>query len=154
MTSSRTSRADRLHRRPCGRAYYWRRRKGQRGQREARPAQRRRPRAAAALLPTSLPGRIGPAAVRPGRGTVARLVLARAAPRQVPPLHELVVIDHPEGAEVVLVADEALVKREVRSNRVLYTKPSIGVVGMGGDYVQRSHNTKLLKERERKRRGR
>ena len=37
------------------------------------------------------------------------------------PLHELCVVDHPEGAEVVLVADEALVQRQVRADRVLYS---------------------------------
>lgn len=38
----------------------------------------------------------------------------------MPPLHELCVVDHPEGAEVVLVADEALVQGEVGADRVLY----------------------------------
>ena len=35
------------------------------------------------------------------------------------PLHELCVVDHPEGAEVVLVPHEALVQRQVRADRVL-----------------------------------
>ena len=45
------------------------------------------------------------------------------------PLHELCVVDHPEGAEVVLVADEALVQRQVRADRVLY---SVEVAGEDG----------------------
>ena len=70
------------------------------------------------------------------RGRRARggggLVLPRAPPREVPPLHELCVVDHPEGAKVVLVADEALVQRQVRADRVLYMGDSGMVVEVGG----------------------
>lgn len=37
------------------------------------------------------------------------------------PLHELIIVDHPEGAKVVLVSDEALVQTQVGPDGVLYT---------------------------------
>ena len=52
----------------------------------------------------------------------------------MPPLHELRVVDHPEGAEVVFVADEALVQRQVGADRVLCgwaRQGSVGVQGVG-----------------------
>ena len=48
-----------------------------------------------------------------------RIVLSRSTSRQVPPFGELGVVDRPEGAEVVLEADEALVQRQVGPDRVL-----------------------------------
>ncbi len=49
-----------------------------------------------------------------------RVVLPRSSPGEVSPLHELRVVHHPEGAEVVLVADETLVQWQVGADRVLY----------------------------------
>ncbi len=47
-------------------------------------------------------------------------VFSWPAPGEVPPLHELVVVHCPVGPEVVLVADEALVQRQVGPDRVLH----------------------------------
>jgi hypothetical protein len=46
-------------------------------------------------------------------------LLAGSAARQVPPLDKLVVVHHPEAAEVILVANEALVQREICADCVL-----------------------------------
>ena len=54
--------------------------------------------------------------------SAGRFILPRPAAAEVPPLHEFVVVDHPEGAEVVLVAHEALVQAQVGADRVLYSK--------------------------------
>ncbi len=47
------------------------------------------------------------------------IVLARTPARQVAPSDELKVVNHPIGAEVILVADETLVKRQIGAHRVL-----------------------------------
>uniref|UniRef100_A0A182IHH4 Uncharacterized protein n=1 Tax=Anopheles arabiensis TaxID=7173 RepID=A0A182IHH4_ANOAR len=48
------------------------------------------------------------------------VVLPGAAAGQMPPLEKLVIVHHPERAEVVLVPDEALVQRQVGAYRVLH----------------------------------
>lgn len=48
-----------------------------------------------------------------------RFILAWTSPRQVPAFHKFVVVDHPKWTEIVFVADEALMKRQIRSNRIL-----------------------------------
>ena len=51
-----------------------------------------------------------------------RLILPWPATGQVPSLNELRVVNHPETAEVVLVADKALVQGEVGADGVLVRK--------------------------------
>ena len=43
----------------------------------------------------------------------------------MPPLHEFFIVDSPEGAKVVLNADEALVQRQIRADRVLEEKQKL-----------------------------
>ena len=55
-----------------------------------------------------------------------RLILPWAAAAEVPPLDELRVVNHPEAAEVVLVAHEAFVQRQVRANGILQVRAAAG----------------------------
>lgn len=54
-----------------------------------------------------------------GGGPRRRVILARAAAAEMSPLHELGVVHHPEGAEVILVPHETFVQRQVRPDRIL-----------------------------------
>ena len=72
---------------------------------------------------------------------VGDVVLPGAAAGQMPPLEKLVVVHHPERAEVVLVPDEALVQRQVGAYRVLHQLKKReeeedggeGIIGEGGE---------------------
>ena len=44
----------------------------------------------------------------------------------MPSLYKLGVVDHPKAAEVVLVADETLVQRQIRADCVLQTEAKEG----------------------------
>ena len=68
------------------------------------------------------------------RWTRRRLVLPRPAARQVPAFHELRVINHPEGAEIVFVSDEALVQRQIGADGVLHGVVVQGRWGVGSGF--------------------
>ena len=55
-----------------------------------------------------------------------RLILPWAAAAEMPALDELRVVHHPEAAEIVLVAHEAFVQREVRANGILQVRAAAG----------------------------
>lgn len=48
-----------------------------------------------------------------------RFILPWSPPRQVAPLDKLHVVHHPEAAEVVLVAHEAFVQRQIGADGIL-----------------------------------
>ena len=48
-----------------------------------------------------------------------RFILPWSAARQVPPFYKLGIVDHPKAAEVILVAHETLVQRQIRADCVL-----------------------------------
>ena len=55
-----------------------------------------------------------------------RFILPWAAAGKVPSLYKLGIVDHPKAAEVVLVADETLVQRQIRADCVLQTEAKEG----------------------------
>ena len=58
-----------------------------------------------------------------------RFILPWSAARQVPPFYKLGIVDHPKAAEVILVAHETLVQRQIRADCVLQMSSGRGRTG-------------------------